>query len=59
MLRMLKKCEVAEVLRVSPRTVDRLIASGELPSVKIGGSRRIQHEALLNFISRHETDVWR
>ena len=40
--RMLKKVEVAEMFSVSQRTIDRLIASGKLPRVKIAGCVRIQ-----------------
>lgn len=37
--------EVATVLRLSKMTVYRLIATGELPSVRIGRSIRIPHAA--------------
>lgn len=37
----LKRDEVADILRVSTRTVDRLIADGELPASKIGRAVRI------------------
>jgi excisionase family DNA binding protein len=40
--RMLKKVEVAEMFSVSQRTIDRLIASGKLPRVKIAGCVRIR-----------------
>jgi excisionase family DNA binding protein len=42
--------EVADVLRVSERSVERLLASGDLPSVRIGRSRRIRGEDLQEFI---------
>jgi excisionase family DNA binding protein len=38
--------EVAEELRVSKATVTRLLASGELPSVKLGGRRLIATETI-------------
>ena len=38
--------EVAALLRVSTRTVSRLISSGDLPSIKIGRSVRIDREAV-------------
>jgi len=41
--------EVAQRLRVSQTTVWRLVASGELESVKIGAARRIPPEAVLAY----------
>jgi excisionase family DNA binding protein len=38
--------EVARELRVGRTTVYRLIGSGELPSILVGGSRRVPAEAL-------------
>lgn len=38
--------EAAALLNLHPRTVWRLVKSGALPSVKLGGSRRIRHEDL-------------
>jgi excisionase family DNA binding protein len=49
--------EVAERLRVSPRTVKRLIASGTLCAAKIGRSVRVQRtavEALFGDIIRNK-----
>lgn len=42
--------EVAEHLRLGRTTVYRLITSGELPSVLIGGSRRVTAAALDNYL---------
>ena len=45
-----KRTEAADILRVSTRTVDRLIESGELPASKVGRSVRLKRtdiEALL------------
>ena len=39
--------EVAELLGVSPRKVNDLIASGKLASIKIDRSRRITHDAVI------------
>jgi excisionase family DNA binding protein len=48
--------DVARLLSISTRSVDRLIASGELASVKFGdkqrSSRRVTQEALRSFIDR-------
>lgn len=43
--------EVAVLLRVSLRTVRRLIAAGSLPILRIGHSVRISAEALDAFLS--------
>ena len=56
---LLRQRDVAEILAVSTRTVARLIASGELPSVKFGEKktsvRRVHPEALRLFIERHSS----
>jgi len=56
-LRLLKPAEVAEVLRVSKSMVYRLIASGEIPSVIIGHSKRIDPNDLYKYVdgSRRNT----
>jgi excisionase family DNA binding protein len=46
-----KKEEVAEYLRVSPSTIDRLIRSGQLEVLKIGRSVRITEKALKRFLA--------
>ncbi len=47
--------QVAEMLRVSTRTVLRWFDSGRLPGYRRPGSqhRRIPHAALLDFLRRH------
>lgn len=42
----------AQYLDVSRRTIDRMVASGELPSLKIGASRRIPKRALREYLDR-------
>jgi excisionase family DNA binding protein len=42
-------------LGISLRKFDELVATGELPSVKIGKRRLVSENALLNFIKKHET----
>jgi excisionase family DNA binding protein len=42
--------QVAHRLGVSPRSVRRLLGSGELPSVKIGGARRVAADDIVNYI---------
>jgi len=48
--RLLTAAEVAEILRISLRSVRRLIKDGKLPIVRIGRLVRIQPEALAAFI---------
>jgi excisionase family DNA binding protein len=48
------KAEAAEKLRVSPSTVDRLRARGEIAWVAVGGSVRFRREALDEYIRRAE-----
>jgi excisionase family DNA binding protein len=50
------KQRVAEQLGVSVRTIDYLIASGELPTVRIGRRRMVVTKSLDNFCRRdHST----
>jgi excisionase family DNA binding protein len=48
---LLTKREAAGVLRCSTRQVERLIASGSLHAVKVGGSTRIRTEDLTTFVA--------
>ena len=43
--------EVADVLRVSPKTVRRLVARRAIPCVRIGGLLRFDHRDLAHWIS--------
>lgn len=49
---LLRKREVAEQLRISTRTVERLIASGDLLPVRLGGSVRIRVEDVRELVER-------
>lgn len=49
--RLLTLPEVAAFLSVSPKTVRRLIASGELGCVRIGAQLRFECDTLLQWIS--------
>jgi len=48
--RLLTKKETAELLSVSERTVDTLVHSGEITSLKIGRARRIPKKAVTAYI---------
>ena len=45
--------EVADELRVSPRTVERYVKSGKLPSIVLGTARRIDRDDLVAFVAEH------
>lgn len=47
---LLTRAEVAQYLRVSDRTVSRLIRTGQLPALRIGRAVRIRHADLLNML---------
>jgi len=50
--RLLTPAEAAAFLSISPRTLTRLTAIGDLPHVRIGGQRRYELEALLAYVAR-------
>ncbi|HMM95048.1 helix-turn-helix domain-containing protein [Phycicoccus sp.] len=45
-----KVADVAQVLSLSRTKVYELVRSGELPSVRIGGSRRVRGEDLTDYV---------
>jgi excisionase family DNA binding protein len=51
--RLLRISEVAEILKVSNRTVSRMAISGELPSVRFGRSVRVRERDLKEYILDH------
>lgn len=54
---LLTKGEVAARLRCSQRTVERLVANGDLPVVPVGDLRRFRNEAVDEYIKAHEMQV--
>jgi excisionase family DNA binding protein len=56
---LLKKTEVAEILRVSSRTIDRLRSVGMLRSTKIAGSVRFQLEEIERYIKKNTSKTLR
>lgn len=44
--------DAAALLGVSERSLKRLLAAGELKAVHVGGSRRIAHSELIDFVAR-------
>ncbi len=54
--RFLNANEIADLLGCSVRTIRRRIADGSLPSVLIGGLRRVPETALAELYGTHPTD---
>lgn len=52
-----RRQEVATKLRVSVRTVDDLIMTGELRSFRIGKRRLVSEDALAAFIKKQEQEA--
>ncbi len=50
--------EAAGLLHVSRPTVEKYVKTGELPSVKIGGCRRIMRYDLEDFLVCHRRRGW-
>lgn len=51
--RLLRATDVAEVLNVSPAFAYQLMQKGQIPSVRIGGARRVRLEDLTRFIEKN------
>ncbi len=49
---LLTRAQVAQALQLSTRSVDYLIQSGKLPSLKIGKARRVRREDVEKFARR-------
>jgi excisionase family DNA binding protein len=52
---LLLRSEAAQLLRVSGRTIDRLVAAGELTVVRIGRQVRVRADSLAAFAGRHSS----
>lgn len=55
--RLLRVPEVAEALQVSRTTVYMILKSGELPSVRIGGCRRVVPDDLQAYVEARRLDI--
>lgn len=42
--------QVGEILLFSPKKIRKMLAEGEIPSVKIGGEYRVIEKELMNYI---------
>ena len=49
-MKLLTTEEVGKILSFSPKTIRKMINSGEIPSVKIGGEFRVIEKELYNYI---------
>ena len=49
-MKLLKTEEVGKILSFSPKKIRKMIATGELPALKIGGEFRIRQEDLQNYV---------
>lgn len=51
-IRLLTPSEAAAFLSISPRTLTRLVAAGDVGCVRIGGQRRFELPSLLSYVAR-------
>ena len=56
-IRLLTLSEAAALLHVSTRTLQRMIRSGELPALKVGGQWRMRESQLTQWIEKRESSV--
>jgi excisionase family DNA binding protein len=53
-LRLLTLSEAAHLLQVSTKTLQRMIRSGTLPALKVGGQWRLRESQLMRWIESRE-----
>jgi len=53
-LQLLTLTEAAHLLHVSTKTLQRMIRSGDLPALKVGGQWRLRESQLVNWIQSRE-----
>lgn len=53
-LQLLTLSEAARLLHVSTKTLQRMIRSGDLPALKVGGQWRLRESQLVNWIQSRE-----
>lgn len=56
MIQLLTVPEAAALLAISRSKLYRYIQDGSMPSVHIGGSRRISHEDLQDFVNKSRSN---
>ena len=56
-IRLLTLSEAARLLQVSTRTLHRMIRSGALPALKVGGQWRVRETQLQQWVEQRETSA--
>ncbi|MBI1995098.1 MAG: helix-turn-helix domain-containing protein [Deltaproteobacteria bacterium] len=53
-IQLLTLSEAADILQVSTRTLQRMIHSGEMPALKVGGQWRVRRALLRQWVENRE-----
>ena len=53
-IRLLTLTEAADILQISTRTLQRMIRSGKIPALKVGGQWRVRGELLRQWVENRE-----
>jgi len=56
-IRLLTLSEAAQLLHVSIRTLHRMIQSGDLPALKVGGQWRLRESQLQHWVEHRENSA--
>lgn len=56
-IRLLTLSEAAQLFQVSTRTLHRMIRSGDLPALKVGGQWRVRETQLEQWVQHRENSV--
>ena len=56
-IRLLTLSEAARLLQVSTRTLHRMIRSGDIPALKVGGQWRLRETQLQQWLEDQETSA--
>ncbi len=54
-IQLLTLSEAADILQVSTRTLQRMIHSGEMPALKVGGQWRVRRALLRQWVEEKES----
>ena len=56
-IQLLTLSEAADILQVSTRTLQRMIHSGEMPALKVGGQWRVRRALLRQWVEEKESPI--